>query len=74
MSPKMCEGGVGFEFGLLDLPIRVYMCLSPHSNHVADIYCGLHVAIAGLDRRYADSTQIVEVPNLKHESQQSPYK
>jgi len=65
-SPEMCEGGVGFEFGSLDLPIRVYMCLSPHFNHATDIYCDLHVAISGLDWRYADSTQIVEVPYLKH--------
>jgi len=72
----MCEGGVGFEFVSLDFSIGIYIYirLSPHSNHVAGIYCGLNVAISRLDRGYADSTQIVEVPDLKHASRQSSYK
>jgi len=35
----MCEYGVGFISGSLDLPIRVYMHLSLRSNHAAYIYC-----------------------------------
>ena len=61
----MCEVVVGFEFGSLDLSIRVYMCLSSHSNHAADIYCGIHVAISGLDRKYVDSTQIVKAISIQ---------
>ena len=71
---KMYECGVGFESSSLDIPIRVYLHLSPHSNHAAYIYCSLHVSTSELDREYAESSQIIEVPNLKYASQHSPYK
>ena len=64
----MYGDAIGFELGLLDLPIRVYMRLFPHSNHTSDISNSLHRAFSGQDRGYAESTQIVEVPNLIHAS------
>jgi len=50
------------------------MHLSPHSNHAAYIYYGPYVSTSRQDRKYADSSQIIEVPDLEHASQHSAHK
>jgi len=72
--PKVYGDIFGFEFNSLDYLIGVYMRCAPASKYTNAFNCGLNMPILGLDRRYTESTQIVEGHNLEHASRQSQNK
>jgi len=67
---KVYENIFDFEFDWLDRPIGVYKHYAPASNHADAFKIGLYGPNLGLDRGYAEYTQITGWHDIEHASRQ----